>query len=181
MTDNEIIKAIQFCKGNNTIVGCRKCPYVECDTDDGCLGELFTDVLNLINRQKETIEQLNTALFKCGEDAAEIANYKKIAENQQSLSMERGFEIKRLKEEIERLHKECDEAWEQHSEALVKYDLLFDEATALIENAKSDAVKEFAETIKANQRKLFNYIYSRDGFAEIIDNLVKEFTEGKDD
>jgi recombinational DNA repair ATPase RecF len=73
------------------------------------------NALALINRQKETIEQLKTALFKCGEEMA---------------------------------------------------------------TARAEAVKEFAETIKANQRVLFNYIYSRKGFTEIVDNLVKEFTEG---
>ena len=46
--------------------------------------------------------------------------------------------------------------------------------------ARDEAAKEFAEIIKANQRVLFNYIYSRDGFAEIIDKLVKEFTEDSD-
>lgn len=41
-------------------------------------------------------------------------------------------------------------------------------------NAKVEGVKEFAEIVKANKHKLFNYIYSSRGFDEQIDNLVKE-------
>ena len=37
-----------------------------------------------------------------------------------------------------------------------------------------EAIKEFAERVKANKNKLFNYIYSERGFDEQIDNLVKE-------
>lgn len=129
------------------------------------------------NRQKETIELLQTALFKCGENSAEIENYKNIAEHQQSISMDRFFEIQRLKEEIERLQKECDEAWEQYSESLVQYDLLFDEATVLIENAKSEAVKEFAERLKTNVFEVDDI--NEDTFLAVevsyIDYLVKEY------
>lgn len=38
----------------------------------------------------------------------------------------------------------------------------------------SDIIKEFAEIVKANKNKLFNYIYSDRGFDEQIDDLVKE-------
>ena len=39
---------------------------------------------------------------------------------------------------------------------------------------KAEAIKEFAEIVKANRRKLFNYIYSSKGFDEQIDNLLIE-------
>lgn len=39
---------------------------------------------------------------------------------------------------------------------------------------KDEAYKEFAELVKANKRKLFNYIYSSTGFDNQIDNLLKE-------
>jgi hypothetical protein len=89
MTDKEIVKALEC--WINDFAG-KATQFVS-----------LCNALDLINRQKETVEQLQTALFKCGEDAVEIENYKKIAENQQSISMDRFFEIKRLKEEIERL------------------------------------------------------------------------------
>jgi hypothetical protein len=97
------------------------------------------------NRQKETIKQLQTALFKCGEDMAEMQET-----------------INHQKAEIEEYQKHIDN------------DIIY------VKAVKTEAVKEFAEIIKANQRVLFNYIYSRDGFVEIIDNLVKEFTGGAD-
>ena len=40
---------------------------------------------------------------------------------------------------------------------------------------------ENIEIIVNTDYSLHNYIYSRDGFVEAIDNLVKEFTEGKTD
>lgn len=43
-----------------------------------------------------------------------------------------------------------------------------------IGETRSEAIKEFAEVVKANRHKLFNYIYSSIGFGEQIDNLVKE-------
>lgn len=114
------------------------------------------------NRQKETIEQLQTALFKCGEDAVEIENYKKIAEYQQSLSMDRFFEIKRLKETVERLQKECDEIWEERESCIDK------------------AVKEFAERLKTNVFEVDDINENTFLAVEVshIDYLVKEFTEG---
>ena len=79
MTADEIIKALDYCVNKGY---CPECPnYAGCeDCKIGC------SAIDLINRQK-----------------AEIENYKKIAEYQQSCNMARWFEIERLKEEIERL------------------------------------------------------------------------------
>ena len=59
MTDNDIIKALECCKSSNTFIDCNECPYVECLTDKGCLGELLTHTLDLIKRQKAEIERLS--------------------------------------------------------------------------------------------------------------------------
>ncbi len=56
MTDNEIIKALECCKYSVHNKDCGHCPYVECETQIGCVGELLTDTLDLINRQKEDVE-----------------------------------------------------------------------------------------------------------------------------
>jgi predicted RNase H-like nuclease (RuvC/YqgF family) len=116
MTDNEIVKAIDILEKFDFFYGQRagrelwaEKPFEVQDEDIKNFSRDVVFLKDFINRQKETIEQLQTALFKCGEDAVEIENYKKIAEYQQSLSMDRGFEIKRLKEEIERLKKELTE------------------------------------------------------------------------
>lgn len=84
----------------------------------------FTDI---VNQQKKEISEL----------LAEADNYKKIAEKQQSISMERYFEIKRLKEKVESL--------EDYNENLLAAN------TALsneILEAKHKAYKEFAEKAK---------------------------------
>lgn len=181
MTDEQIIKALECCKSGTTD-DCKCCPRLDGDRDlstEDCMEKLMHDALTLINRQKETIEQLKTALFKCGEDAVEIANYKKIAEYQQGISMDRGFEIKRLKEEIERLQKYYDSMEEsidsfRKDQAEVKF---------FKDRIRADAVKGFAEMLK---KEVDGWYYD---FANIddtmdtltdIDKLVKEFTEGAD-
>ena len=174
MTDNEIVKALECCIDCYP-EDCRECPYVECTTRKGCADEMITDALALINRQKETIEQLQTALFKCGEETAEVEIFKKIAENQQRILMNRFFEIQRLKKEIERLHKDCDELYEQMSERL-KAELKIERRLS-----RAEAVKEFAKSLKKKETTAircnrFEGVISTDD----IDNLVKEFTEGGD-
>ena len=46
---------------------------------------------------------------------------------------------------------------------------------------KDDAIKEFAENVKKNHLAIFNTIYSHTHFCEMIDNLVKEMTEGENE
>ena len=62
MTDNDIIKALECCLNSRNFEECNECGYVECMTDKGCLGELLTDGLDLINRQKAEIESLQNKL-----------------------------------------------------------------------------------------------------------------------
>lgn len=54
MTDNEIIKALEYCSSD--ISNCRKCPYlaVNCCTTVRC-----RDVLALVERQQAEIKRLN--------------------------------------------------------------------------------------------------------------------------
>ena len=53
MTDNEIKKALECCKRDG-IRNCVYCPY--CGTNS--CAELFSDAIDLINRQKEEIKRL---------------------------------------------------------------------------------------------------------------------------
>lgn len=87
---------------------------------------------------------------------ADIENYKQIAENQQKIILDKAFENKRLRTSNDalRMANELCKGWE--------------------ERAKAEAYKEFAELVKANKSKLFNYIYSSKGFDNQIDNLLKE-------
>lgn len=50
MSDNEIIKALECCRDNN----CHECPI------KGCTDNIFGEALDLINRQKAEIKQLET-------------------------------------------------------------------------------------------------------------------------
>lgn len=52
MTDNEIIKALECCHADR--YSCDKCPY------GGIKCTLYDDTVDLINRQKEKIERLET-------------------------------------------------------------------------------------------------------------------------
>ena len=55
MTDNEIIKALELC-ANRTIHSCKSCP---CNSSGcACNEKLNGGALDLINRQKEKIEEL---------------------------------------------------------------------------------------------------------------------------
>ena len=71
-TDEEVIKALGYCKINSTYDGCRECLYVECPTQKGCVGELMEDVINLINRQKAELDICRTALKLTSEELPEV-------------------------------------------------------------------------------------------------------------
>lgn len=62
MTDNEIIKALVCCKACSFPEYCGECPYVEFATVKGCVDEMLTDVLDLINRQRAEIERLRNTV-----------------------------------------------------------------------------------------------------------------------
>lgn len=53
MTDEQIIKALERC---STTYNCGDCPYY-CDAED-CPDPLMNDALDLINRQKARIKEL---------------------------------------------------------------------------------------------------------------------------
>lgn len=60
MTDNEIVKALEFCADSrDTDKHCLKCPYCN---ESYCLDKMMADALSLINRQKAEIETLKMLL-----------------------------------------------------------------------------------------------------------------------
>lgn len=84
--------------------------------------------------------------------------------------------IKRQQAEIERLHEVINGFEEQAHKELMAYMQLSEK----YQNAKSEAVKEFAERLKENfetytDAEEQNALYVR----SLIDNLVKEMTEVK--
>lgn len=84
--------------------------------------------------------------------------------------------MKRQRTEIERLKKDNEYILMQHKfQRRPSGDCWND----VIEKAKTEAIKEFAERMKENRNRIFNTIYSDYHFSEIIDTLAKEMTEGK--
>ena len=130
LTDTEIIKALECCIKDD----CEKCPLGEIED---CI--TMTDTLDLINRLQ-----------------AENENLTKACENQQKISMDRYFEIERLKTENKH-YAELEQGC-----YVTGY-----------KNIKSEAYKEFAERLK----KKTGYEESIE-VADIIevatDNLLKE-------
>ena len=55
MTDNEIMKALDFCEGYNGVSFCSACPLFN---KDNCIHILSHEAYNLINRQKSDIKRL---------------------------------------------------------------------------------------------------------------------------
>lgn len=56
-TDEEVVKALEFCLQGDSCFGC--CPYDDGDDDcTYCTSKLARDALDLINRQKAEIERL---------------------------------------------------------------------------------------------------------------------------
>ena len=92
LTDSEIIKALEWCEQftDNLVMA-------DINTKKRTLGlqamRTCKNALDLINRLQAENERLK----------ADCENYKQVAENQQKVSMDIGFEIKRLKAEVEEL------------------------------------------------------------------------------
>jgi hypothetical protein len=103
MTDNEIIKALECCSDWENSNSCNECPFYE-ELDCATTDRLDKYALDLINRQKAEIENLNKALSGT------------IALNHE--------ERKVLKAEIERLNNELKITREYLHDNGLEFDLL---------------------------------------------------------
>ena len=84
LTDAEVKKALECCRELHN--DCSDCPLLYgSDSAEECMTELIRNASNLINYQN-----------------AEIENYKRIANTQQNLALDRYFEIMRLKKKARR-------------------------------------------------------------------------------
>ena len=176
--DAEIKKALECCLEASG-VNCGKCPYCDnCVTDENT-SLMMIDVLDLLNRLQ-----------------ADRDNYKQIAENQQKITMDRGFEIKRLKEKIESLQaenkewKRVVETWvEQHEKDTVEIERLkkgwkADAIRWIIANTKAEAYKEFAERLKQLEYQSSDWSHGEHPFvveeSDIDDTLYELAGEDND-
>ena len=176
LTDAEIIKGLEDTL--HRIKGAEHLIVPKLGVENLCNG--LENALDLINRLQ-----------------ADCENYKQIAEHQQSVTLDRGFEIKRLKEKIESLQAEerlkktkyifstvdycaddLDKALKEIERLKLecglakfeKYKAEFEEFRAEI---KAEAVKEFAERLKESWQDN-DYYWEEADVYKWIDNLLKE-------
>ena len=157
MTDNEIVKAVDMCRSSTSNANCGKCPYSEHEED--CIAFLCADAFDLINRTK-----------------AKEKHYRQKVQNQRVTINSLECKIDRQKAEIERLQGAVQE-WVDGKCLSQKHLLMIGKLQNEIETAKAEAIKEFAERLKAEAD---GYDFCGDGIiyqmvdTDDIDNLVKE-------
>lgn len=163
MTDNEIIKALEWCsKGND----CQRCEYQPTKYRKGTIGcsmQLKEDALDLITRQKAEIESLT--------------------KKYEMAVAEREANVKGFTTEIERLSKvRChfpNDNYCKVVEVNEENEILKEENKQLIfdlKTAKAEAIKEFDERLKED---CLSYPLEKDDKTMLVDvdsynNLAKE-------
>ena len=156
MTDEQIIKALECCAYWESDKSCEDCP--ENTYGFGCGNKLAKHSLDLINRQKAEIEELysDKIIAETHEKAA-----KDLCVDCAKQHEEAKAEIKRLKERISYLEESIDCSRKEYNRLLQK-----------LQQAKSEAIKEFAARLKCGVPQETGVIMCAD-----VDNLVKEMTE----
>lgn len=129
MTDEQIIKALE-CHKERELETCSKCPLLNIE---GCAYELSQLALDLINRQKMKVIELEDRL-----DWAE-ADYNAV--DIERIKAEE--ELEKAKAEIERLEK-----------GSLKEAMIFNSKT--IENATAEAIKEYLDKFDIEYCKMFS-------------------------
>ena len=163
MTDNEIIRALQCCR-TSLIYDCKRCNL---RLENGarqpfCTTTLIGNAFDLINRlQAKAIKEQNKNSKLRNERNRLQAQNKDLAETVHNLTIEKDAlfdKAEELKAEIERLKTNLNVELENF-------------ATEYDNKIKAEAIKEFAEKLRADW--LFG---GKDGkpYRETINNLVKE-------
>ena len=167
MTDNEIIKALECCVNGED---CPNCPLQEQFAD--C--KPMTGALDLINRQKAENNDLFcklTGVMHSVDKWLSVDELKQDEVNRAITMREKTLQIvEKQKAEIESLRNDLAKEFVCFvgSPHKVESCPFFDE----LENERAEAVKEFAERLKAEKFEHQNFgglIYYED-----VDNLVKE-------
>lgn len=163
MTDAEIIKALECCSrgSGDRQDWCTDCPLRGRIED--CETELPEKALDLINRQKAELDKKDTEI--------DILIRKKETLNDESSG---------LKAEIERLQKTIIDLNANLSEMInnfTRMESLYKIKCKVLEVAKAEAIKEFAERVKQEIRK-YIFIPELEFQCDEVDNLVKEMMDG---
>lgn len=122
---------------------------------------------------------------------ADVENYKQVAENQQKVTLDRGFEIKRLKEKIERLQSislrflEEMRKWGNKNNIdttnFSMIPILESENESLVKQIKAEAYKEFAERLHEELRMYgIKDKFDKAVFLNVVDKAKKELVGDSD-
>jgi hypothetical protein len=150
MNDNEIIKALEYCKTQGITSECTDCVYKGTPTD--CMGVMLCDALDLINRQRAEIERLREIRDLCNATILE------------------------KKEQIEKL-KNSDASKE---ECTIRQHNEIKELKAELKTAKAEAIKEVFAKLRANEVKPefpWDDFYITDSQIKEIEEEMTEGTE----
>ena len=195
LTDSEIVKALEYWrefdkeidqmlngrfKGDKMLLEQKEIVKITLN--------LF-DLINRLQAEKQNLEVELQAMrgaansYKAENERlkADCENYKQVAENQQRVTLDRGFEIKRLKEEIERLKPFEDKIAEFNSHIRVEDMLVFtsslEEWLEFCNNLKSEVYTDFAESLKKDFDNPHIQKFGLDFvkfLKNVVDNRLKE-------
>ena len=158
MTDAEIIKALECVSSENDVL-CKNCSYNK-HHQLKCQRTAATDAIDLINRQKAEIEKLKE----------ENNIYTQVNHLIASQRDQRDKEIEELTNNIDNGVIACDSCHKKYAQE--------------INNAKSEAIREFAERLKHKSELMALSVYAepkRAVFIDDINNLAKEMECGDND
>jgi hypothetical protein len=198
MTDNEIIKALKCCMSEKEI--CSKCPL-----GDECRNSCFWDVkasytLDLINRQKAEIDNLEYTLIGVMHFVDKWLDGDELEQdevNRAGIMREKTLKIvEKQQAEIDRLSNERiihRKIIDDRAKAIIEHDAVIRDLHKQLKDAKSEAIKEFAETfleiVQNNHYLLVSQNNSKDygmftiGIEQAVNETIKEMVgenNGKD-
>lgn len=160
MTDEEIIKALKCCAYGD--VYCKGCSYAPRFTMPKCKQQCTRDALNLVNRLKGEIYELQETIIM-GRFTSPTA-----VKARQSWYRQNSENIKRLRDENERLQ-------ELYSLAVAKREMETREFTEALKTIEAEAVKLFWNELKKRNTMDERIVSVASG-----DNLLKELTGAED-
>ena len=151
MTDNEIIKALECCSTGETYADCEKngcplylgitmgCKYIDKEN------QLYSDALDLINRQQAEIERLNEHYKNLAKasirHAFDTENDRQLLHEYQNIFLGLGYGLKEVQDpELKEI-----KSWKDRAIWHVKR---CDQLNKELKTAKFEAIKEFAEELK---------------------------------
>ena len=149
MTDNEIIKALEYCSTDVRENTCPKCAFYK---KHRCSTLMLNAVSDIINRQKAEIEELKTEIERMEDENYTLKNKIEIRDNLiEQLGSDINIKYNTIYTMREKLKNSKSEAIKEFAERVKRY--------SFVDNLSLDG----KETV----------------YVDDVDNLVKEMTEEK--